>query len=172
MAKLTVAEVKAKTKPGRYGDGNGLWLQVQGKEQKSWLLRYTFKGRAREMGLGAVADVPLSKARELAADERAKLRMGMDPIEVRRGQGAAAQVAAGMTFREASERYIEDNRAGWLNPKHAQQWRNTLTTYAYPVIGDKACREVAVPDVEAVLRPVWAKKNETAYLSAAAGMRA
>jgi hypothetical protein len=49
---LTDREVRAKKEPGRYGDGNGLWLQVQTAERKAWLFRYSFKGKAHEMGLG------------------------------------------------------------------------------------------------------------------------
>ena len=53
-------------------------------------------------------------------------------------------------------------RAGWRNAKHAQQWRNTLDTYAYPLIGDLLVRDIGLPHVLAVLEPIWTKKTETA----------
>src|SRR5215213_8766995 len=83
--KLTDREVKAEKKPGRYGDGSGLWLQVQGPERKSWLLRYGFQGRAREMGLGPYPRVTLAEAREKAREQRALLRQGIDPLAAKRG---------------------------------------------------------------------------------------
>ncbi len=55
----------------RFGDGDGLYLQVAAGNTKSWLFRYTLRGKAREMGLGPVGEppdgVPLAKARILAA---------------------------------------------------------------------------------------------------------
>src|SRR3954464_12203248 len=104
MGKLTAAAVRAAKhdpakglRPIRVGDGDGLYLQVAPGDTKSWLFRYTLRGAAREMGLGAAGDppdgVPLAKARILAAEARAKLRTGVDPIANRRA-GRAALVRA------------------------------------------------------------------------------
>jgi len=56
-----------------YGDGDGLWFQVQGHDQRSWLLRYTSPTtrKVRSMGLGAYPAVSLAAARTLAAEARA-----------------------------------------------------------------------------------------------------
>ncbi len=51
---------------------------------------------------------------------------------------------------------------GWRNAKYAAQWASTLTTYAYPHIGDKPASEIATEDVLACLTPIWNTKNETA----------
>jgi hypothetical protein len=66
MTKLTALGVKRLIRPGRYGDGGGLWLQVRDAEHRSWLFRYKLHGRARQMGLGPLADVPLAEARDIA----------------------------------------------------------------------------------------------------------
>jgi hypothetical protein len=66
LTKLTVERTR---RPGRYGDGEGLWLQVTATS-KSWLLRYQLRGRARYMGLGPVDVVSLAEARELARAAR------------------------------------------------------------------------------------------------------
>ena len=58
--KMNAIRVRALTQPGTYGDGGGLYLQVRGAEQRSWLFRYKIAGRARLMGLGAAADVTLA----------------------------------------------------------------------------------------------------------------
>ena len=81
--KLSELRLKALTKPGRYGDGGGLWLQVRDAEHQSWLFRYSIAGRQRQMGLGPAADVTLADARELARQCRAAVRQGQDPIEDR-----------------------------------------------------------------------------------------
>ena len=43
-----------------------------------------------------------------------------------------------MTFEQAAHAYVAAHEAGWRNAKHAQQWRNTLETYAFPVFGDSS----------------------------------
>ncbi|MBV9777554.1 MAG: DUF4102 domain-containing protein, partial [Acetobacteraceae bacterium] len=94
MGRLTALKIKG-LKPGRHGDGDGLWLQVRDAERRSWLFRYTLNGRAREMGLGPAGDVSLAEAREAARKCRAVLREGLDPLEQRR---AARQAAHTITF--------------------------------------------------------------------------
>jgi integrase len=67
-----------------------------------------------------------------------------------------------MTFRKACGEYIESMRAGWKNTKHADQWTNSLETYASPVMGDLQVRDIDLPHVIAVLQPIWRTKTETA----------
>ena len=63
--RLTARSVQAKTKAGYFADGGGLYLQVSPTGSKSWVFRFTLNGRAREMGLGAVApENSLADARE------------------------------------------------------------------------------------------------------------
>jgi integrase len=163
MGKLIAIGVKNQNVPGRYGDGDGLWLQVQGPTQKSWLLRYSFGGKAREMGLGPVAHVGLAEAREQARAQRALLRQGIDPLAAKRGTStAAANEPPGLTFRKAAEDLIASKRPGLRNDKHASQWSSTLATYVYPSIGDKPASAVTTDDVLAILRPIWVSKHETA----------
>ena len=50
--RLTALMVKTVSKPGRYGDGNGLYLIVDKSGAKRWMLRTVVQGRRRDMGLG------------------------------------------------------------------------------------------------------------------------
>src|SRR5260370_39286089 len=54
------------------------------------------------------------------------------------------------------------HRASWGNEKHAEEWQNTLDTYAAPVIGELAVGDVDTALVLRVLEPIWATKPETA----------
>ncbi len=90
--RLTAVAVARKKKPGRYGDGRGLWLQVSPSGTKSWLFRYMRNGKARQMGLGAVHTVTLAEARETAGDCRKLLLAGLDPIEARREERMQSRV--------------------------------------------------------------------------------
>src|SRR5258708_20873911 len=56
----------------------------------------------------------------------------------------------------------KSHEAGWRNPRHAQQRRRTLLTYAYPFMGDLPVVKVDTPHVLAVLEPLWRTKPETA----------
>lgn len=176
MGKLTAVMVKSlrfpgdKTRPVRFGDGDGLYLQVALGDTKSWLFRYTLNGKAREMGLGALGDPPigvsLGKARILAAEARAKLRKGIDPIGDRQAERTAkiqaATEAQERTFKAAALALVESKRAGWRNAKHGAQWLATLEAYAFPIIGDAPVAQIGTADVLRVLRPIWERIPETA----------
>ena len=163
MGKLNTARLRTLTKPGAYGDGGGLYVQVRGPEHRSWLFRFKLHGRARLMGLGPLPDVSLAEARELATVARKLVRQGVDPIERRRAARAEAAAKAGLnTFREVAEAYIAAHEPGWRNAKHRQQWRNTLETYAYPVIGSLGVAAVDTGAVMRVLEPIWREAPETA----------
>lgn len=149
---------------GRYGDGLGLWLQVSPEGGKSWLFRYMLDGHARMMGLGRYPDFSLEEARRVAMECRKLLKDGKDPIEERKAKQALDRLARRkvLTFDECAKAYIEANRAGWKNDKHASQWENTLTTYASPIIGKLSVAEIDSGLVLKVLEPIWTTKPETA----------
>lgn len=162
--KLTAVRVDRLKKPGRYGDGGGLWLQIASGGTKSWLLRYQRDGKPRQMGLGPVSLVTLADARERARDARRILLDGGDPIEVRNTERLAAKIEAarGMTFQQCAEKYIATHEAAWRNEKHRAQWRSTLERYAYPKIGSLPVSAIDTALVLKVLEPIWGKKSETA----------
>ena len=76
---LTARKVET-AKPGRHGDGRGLFLYVKPTGSRSWVLRYQVQGRRRDLGLGAYPDVSLAMARERAAEARRLIANGEDPI--------------------------------------------------------------------------------------------
>lgn len=159
--KLTVRTITALLKKrGRHCDGNGLYLQVRTIGSASWLFRYMIDGRAREMGLGPYPAVALAEARRLAVAQRALLARRHDPLEIRRQSEPVKEVV--LTFQEAAAALIEAKRAGWRNAKHADQWRNTLATYAFPEIGGMGVDCIQTEHVLRVLSPIWTSKPETA----------
>jgi hypothetical protein len=103
-------------------DASGLYLQVRGSTQASWLLRYTIDGRAREMGLGPYPRVPLAEARRKATEARARIGRGEDPL-------AATSVRAGgdrQTLAHAAETFYASNQSRWRNAKVRKQWLPSL----------------------------------------------
>jgi hypothetical protein len=104
---LNAAKVRMITRPGRYADGAGLWLQVD-KTRRSWLFRYTFGGRQRKIGLGPIATLGLADARIEAQRLHAQLRNGIDPLTHRHATRSAQRLQQInlITFREAALKYI------------------------------------------------------------------
>ena len=164
VAALTAVRVKTEKTPGYHGDGDGLYLQVTEGGAKSWIFRYTFGGRRREMGLGRESGLSLAQAREKASEARKQLGQGQDPIEARKAAEVEAEreAASASTFKQCAEAYIEAHRAGWRNAKHADQWGATLATYAYPLIGGLAVGTIDTMRIMDILQPIWAVKAETA----------
>ena len=131
--KLSALKVKSLTKPGRFGDGRGLYLVVR-HDSKAWVFRYRDRvtSKLRDMGLGAAADVSLDAARTKRDELRAMLANGQEPIGERRAarMARALDAAKQMTFAQCRDAYIEAHEQSWRNAKHAAQWRSTLTTEA------------------------------------------
>jgi integrase len=169
IGQLSSARVRtAQPKPGRtalvLADGGNLYLQcslgADGSVRRSFTFRYEIDGRRREMGLGPLHTIGLSEARDRARTLRQQLLDGIDPLTARRAERQSA--AKAVTFKQCADAYITAHRAGWRNPKHADQWVSTLATYAEPVIGAVPVQEVDVALVLKVLEPIWAKVPPTA----------
>ena len=155
-------------KPGMHCDGLGLYLRVttgeSGKISKYWIFRYAVDGRDRQLGLGALDTIAPREAREAAAECRRLRLQGIDPIERRKTTQAAAKAAGAnaMTFDQCAARYMKAHASSWRNPKHRQQWTNTLTTYVTPVFGNVLVQVIDVALVTKALEPIWNEKPETA----------
>jgi integrase len=148
---------------GWHCDGNGLYLQVT-PNGRAWVYRYMLRGKRRDMGLGSYPARTLSAARLKAQEAKWLVIDGIDPIDQRlreRGIAAKARIKR-TTFKLAAEAYIAAHEAGWKNPVHRHQWRQSLETYAYPIIGDMAVGTIGTDEVLAVLKPIWTTKTETA----------
>jgi integrase len=158
--------VQTITDVGYHRCGPGLYLQVAKGGTKSWLFRFTspVTSKQREMGLGSLNIISLAQARNLALECRRQLLEGLDPLAEQRTNKQARQLqqARTITFKDAAEQCIVSKIPEWKSKKHAQQWSNTLTTYAYPVIGNLPLSEIDTDLILKVIEPIWVSKAETA----------
>lgn len=167
MGKLTALSVRSIKGIGLHSDGGGLYLKVQpsrdsNQPNKSWIFRWGAGGK-NSIGLGSLRDVPLAEARELALQNHRLTKQGIDPRLERDKAKAAAEAASNvLNFERACQLYIESRQSGWKNSKHAQQWTNTLETYAKPMIGNLPCSAITTNHLMDILRPIWTTKHETA----------
>ncbi|MBQ0820600.1 tyrosine-type recombinase/integrase [Microvirga sp. HBU67558] len=150
-------QVRNLNKPGRYADGNGLYLVVDPSGAKRWLLRVVVHGKRRDIGLGGTSLVSLSEAREKALSYRKLARDGGDPLAEKRKEKREIP-----TFTIAAEQVHAEHKASWKNKKHVDQWINTLKEYVFPHLGETRVDQVHTPDVLKALSPIWLTKPETA----------
>ena len=130
MGKLTTKGVQKLVKESNHGmtnDGDGLYLKIGKGGGASWIYRFRWNGRLRDMGLGSYADKTLSNARESAAENRKLVKQGIDPLAVREQKNEKKSVT--VTVTHCAARYIQSHRRSWRNAKHARQWVSTLKTY-------------------------------------------
>lgn len=158
VQRLNAVAVKNATAPGRYADGEGLYLAVDAKGGKSWLCFYQMRGKRREMGLGSLRNVSLAQARVAARSARDAVRAGRDPIADRASADEATRLIPSLA--DAAEAVIADLEGGWRTPKTAKSWRRSFELHAAPIVGLPVDR-VSTEDVLSVLRPVWLDKPET-----------
>jgi integrase len=164
IGRLTALAVSRAKAAGMYADGGGLYLQVTAAGARTWIYRFTLRGRTRDMGLGSLSAVSLAEARTRALEARRLKSAGIDPIGARDGQRLTeqAETAKQVTFKDAAEAFIRAHKAGWRNAKHGDQWRNTLATYAYPLIGALPVQQIDAGLVMRLLEPIWTTKAITA----------
>lgn len=157
MGKLTASKLKGLTEPGRYSDGDGLFLVVRPAGGRNWVLRALCGGRRRDIGIGPLKSVDLGDAREAAHQIRRQIARGLDPIAERKRE---RQIIP--TFRAAAKIVHGEHKAAWKNGKHQAQWLSTLESYAFPKLGDTLVSDIGAPEIRDVLAPIWLSKPETA----------
>ncbi len=156
--KLRESNLARLSKPGIYGDGDGLFLRVRKGGSKQWFFIYRRGTDRTEIGLGGygqgTAPVSLALAREKADAIRDKLARGVDPREERKPVRV-------VTFADCMEDLLRAKSGNWRNDKHRQQWEMTLREYAAP-LHDIPVADIAMGDVKRALEPHWTERPETA----------
>ena len=148
--------------PGRHGDGNGLYLVVDPSGARRWIVRVTVEGQRNrqgkpnrtDFGLGGADIITLTVARERALEYRRLAKQGLNP-KYHKDQDVPC-------FEEVARQVHIERLPTWKNPKHGQQWINTLADYAFPKIGRMPVSDIDQPEILQVLSPIWTTKHETA----------
>ena len=152
--------------PGLWAVGGvaGLYLHVNARGARSWILRVVVGDKRRDMGLGGYPDIGVADARQKAREARLKIEQGVDPILLRKQAKSElmALQATDKTFEQAAGEYIKIHAESWSNDKHRKQWERTLTAYAFPVVGKLSLRHIRQEHILKILEPIWTTKTETA----------
>ncbi|WP_375662613.1 tyrosine-type recombinase/integrase [Bartonella sp. OC16QHHD] len=146
---------------GKYNDGAGLLLHKRKDGGAQWILRYTLHGRRREMGLGALRDVSLKKARELANQWRSVLHEGRDPIKEREKQKREA-ISNLHYLKDIALDAFESRKAELKGDGKDGRWFSPLRLYILPKLGCLPVSEITQTEIRNVLAPIWHTKAATA----------
>ena len=166
MAGLTAIKVKNLKLPGRYGDGNALYLNIAPGGSKSWVQRISVDGKRRDLGLGGYPTVSLAEARDQAVANKRAVRQGDNPVPAKKTNSQAGKKAAPApgipTFRDAASIVHSLNGARWESAKTKNNWWQRAERYVLPAIGDMPVDRVGRTEVLEILTPLWTAKPETA----------
>ena len=147
-----------KAGPGRYADGNCLYLWVEDSRAKRWVQRLVILGKRRDLGLGSYPLVPLADARRVAAENRRIARAGGDPCVVRTPKSVPL-------LRDVVEEVSASRRRGWKTDKNEQKWRRYFRDLVYPEIGDDvAVDKITLDDVKGLVGPHWHGRRSRGYV--------
>ena len=161
MKKLNAKQLQTLPKD-KYHDGNGLYISISKPGRGKWSFRYTINKKSREMGLGSYPDVSLSDARQLSLNNKQLLSKKIDPID-EKNRAEILRQQQNKKFSDIADLYIRTKKLPeWTNPKSFQSWKNTLNTYAAPILDSKPIVDINRDDIINVLLPIWRKKTETA----------
>lgn len=164
--RLTDKGVKALSTPGMHADGDGLYLAIKSDGGKSWVFKFRFGGKRREMGLGSAADVKLAMARTAADEARILVGRGIDPILARKAAVEAEHEAETpapppLLFGAFAKSYIDLKAPGWRGRDTEASWRRSFTLYA-AALAETPISEIDTDAVLGVLKPIWPTMAETA----------
>ena len=168
---LTADKARTEMRPGRYGDGRGLYLVVQPGGSKSWVLRMQQGGFRTDRGLGGYPSVTLAEARKLAEARRVMVRQanGHAPRKDRQPSDEAPRGASSWskhpTFEQVARRYHATNvgAGGWTNDKNISAWLGRAEKHLFPLIGKQPIDQVTVNQIrDDILIPTALEKPETA----------
>lgn len=147
--------------PGKYEDGGGLRLVKSAKDAGKWVLRFTIFGRRREMGLGAISDVSLRQAREIAAEWRSVVAAGKDPI-IERSKRDKAASNNDFSLNTIAKEAFGARKAELKGDGEAGRWFSPLQMHILPKLGKTPVTELHQNDIRDVLAPIWHTTSDPA----------
>lgn len=158
--RLSARSVATIKEPGMRADGGGLYLRVTPAGSKQWVFIYRWLGRRREMGLGGHLSVSLARAREKAAEARACVADGLDPLTTKRAKAAVP------TFGQMADEYIAMRETILRSEKSVARVKRVLGENGYAAsLRPMKVNAIETEQVLDVLKPIWVAKPETGAIA-------
>lgn len=151
-----IKRAKGADEPYRLADAGGLYVWVTPSGGKLWRWKYRFDGKQKLMTFGKYPDVPLARARELHAEQRAILAKGIDPMERKKAVKTAVRAATENSFATVAGRWLEHWR-GDKTLRHVDSTERRLASNILPTLGSLQMDEIQAPDIVAMVRTIEAR---------------
>jgi integrase len=148
----------ASLKDGFHSDGGNLFLLVgQGGKRRSWVMRFTLRGKTYSMGLGGADRVTLAEARD-KRDELIKLvEQGVNPLAERRR--LEAERAAQKSFAEVAEMVLDVKRASGKANSTLASWTRSLKVECAS-LAERRLDEIGVAEIKRCVGPLFAPSKQ------------
>jgi integrase len=144
---------KAKEKPYKLTDSEGMYLEVMPNGSKYWRLKYRHLGKEKRLAFGVYPDVGLSDAREKRLQARKLLSNGTDPGAVKQTQKQQAIAEAENTFEKVTRLWLEKKKRT-LHPKYAKHIQSRIEKDLINILGPKHVDSITSKEIIAALQKV------------------
>ena len=156
--KLSNAFIRT-AKTGEHCDGAGLWFRKRTDGGGQWVLRYSYHGKRRIIGLGGYPSVTLKLAREKREKLKSLLRQGIDPKSLRKVEKSSPRYTLEIYVEKVYEETIKHELK---NNGETGRWLSPLKTHVFPKIGAIDIESLTADDVVQCLKPIWHTKPDPA----------
>lgn len=154
MGKLKDIELQAWVRAGKplagKSDGDGLTFTLSAKGTATWVFRYRYGGKQRELTIGNYPLISLKHARELAGEARLKVATGLDVARAKQEQIRTMDKAD--TVKDLCDEYY--NRTVKDRIKRPDIIREALDNDVIPKLGRLRMTEVKPLDIDRMIRAI------------------
>jgi integrase len=161
LSDTAARNAKARSKPYKLTDRDGLYLYVSITGARSWRYDYRISGRRETHTYGQYPEISGKQARELHAHARRQVVSGISPARTKKREKQAARIASGNTLEAVAEDWF---RA--LAPHRSDTWRDNtrrwLEQRIYPAFATSPIASIEASDVLALITTIAAERPKTA----------
>jgi len=156
LTDTAVKQAKAKQKPFKLADGNGLFILVQPDGKRYWRLAYRYAGKQKVLAIGVYPDISLKEAREKREDARKLLANDIDPSDVKRQKKLARHFATENSFEAVAVEWLAREKLHW-SETHTTRIQSLLKHNLLPWLGHRPISEINPQELLAALRRTESK---------------
>ena len=154
--KLTDAQLRNLTTPGKHSDGFGLYLEISPSGGRYWRMKYRYGGKEKRLAFGVYPGVGLKDARELATKARQVLKDGGDPGELRRTEKAKAVHESVNTLEAVAGDWMTHQAARW-GTETAGRIRASLEADIFKPLGSRPLASIKPGEIMEAVKKIEAR---------------
>lgn len=153
LSNLQCKTIKPDSKPKKFSDGNGLYLEVVPNGSKYWRLKYRYAGKEKKLSLGVYPQISLAEARKKRDEAKKLLIANIDPSAAKKEAKIQQLKIVENAFEKIAREWHEKKLSSWT-PRHAIYIMRRLEADIFPPLGHKDIKEITAPELLAALRAI------------------